>query len=72
MARRRGTFCLLRLRYGKKKQEPPKPTPWSIHKIAAKQVWVGSVEAIDADAAIEAAAKEFNVDARRLIAFPRR
>ena len=55
-----------------RKPEPPKPITWEIHKIAKNQVWVGVVEAVDADAAIEAAAKEFKLDARRLIAFPRR
>jgi hypothetical protein len=45
------------------------PMPaWSIYKLAAKRRWLGIVEASDANAAIEAAAKEFKADARRLLA----
>ena len=47
----------------------PEPLPaWSIYKLAAKRQWLGIVEAPDAQAAIEAAAKEFKTDARRLLA----
>jgi hypothetical protein len=47
----------------------PTPTPvWSIYKRGAKRQWLGVVEAPDAKAAIEAAAKEFKTDARRLLA----
>jgi hypothetical protein len=47
----------------------PMPLPaWSIYKLAAKRQWLGIVEAPDAKAAIEAAAREFKTDARRLLA----
>jgi hypothetical protein len=44
------------------------PPAWSIYKLAAKRQWLGIVEAPDATAAIEAAAKKFKADARRLLA----
>ena len=45
------------------------PLPaWSIYKLAAKRQWLGIVEAPDVKAALEAAAKEFKTDARRLLA----
>jgi hypothetical protein len=45
------------------------PLPaWSIYKLAPKRQWLGIVEAPDAKAAIEAAAREFKTDARRLLA----
>jgi hypothetical protein len=34
--------------------------------------WISRIEAVDANAAIEAAAVEFNTDARRLVAVRRR
>jgi hypothetical protein len=39
---------------------------WSIYKLAAKRHWLGIFEAPNAKAAIEAAAREFKTDARRL------
>jgi hypothetical protein len=36
-----------------KKPEPPKPTTWTIYKIAAKQTWVGTIEAVDQAEAIQ-------------------
>jgi hypothetical protein len=36
-----------------KKPEPPKPTTWTIYKVAAKAVRLGTVEAPDEAAAIE-------------------
>jgi hypothetical protein len=46
-----------------------KPLPsWNIFRADGKAEWVGTVKAATADAAIEAAAKEFNTDARRLFA----
>jgi hypothetical protein len=43
----------------------PTPLPvWSIYKIAAKRQWLGIVQAPDATAAIEAAAKKFKTDDR--------
>jgi hypothetical protein len=42
-----------------KKPEPPKPVRWGIYKLAAKQTWVGEVEASDEAEAIEKTATEF-------------
>jgi hypothetical protein len=43
-----------------KKPEPPKPTSWNVYKVAAKQTWVGEVEATDEREAIdEKAVTEF-------------
>jgi hypothetical protein len=43
---------------------------WDIYRAAAK--WIGTVEAVDADAAIKDAAKEFNIeDPKKLIAVQR-
>ena len=56
-----------------KKPEPPKPTTsWTVYKIAAKQTWIGTVEAPDEAEAIEKAAAEFKVPATKLHAVPRR
>jgi len=50
----------------------PKPLPtWEIYIARAKAKHLGSVEAADADAAIEAAAKEFRMDPKRLMAVRR-
>ena len=54
-----------------RKPEPPKPTSWNIYKVAAKAILLGTVEAPDKKAAIEAGAKEFKTDAWRLYAVPR-
>jgi hypothetical protein len=54
-----------------KKPEPPKPTTWSIYKLAAKAVRLGAVEAPDEATAIEKAAAEFKVPAKRLMAVRR-
>jgi membrane-bound lytic murein transglycosylase B len=51
-----------------KRPEPPKPTSWTIYKLAAKAVRLGQVEAPDEAAAIEKAAAEFKVPANRLMA----
>ena len=48
-----------------KKPKPPQPTTWTICKIAAKQVWLGTVEAPDEAAAIEKAAAEYRVPATK-------
>jgi hypothetical protein len=58
-------------------KQPSKPAApplasWDIYKLASKAVRLGSVEAADADAAREAAASEFKIDVRRLIAVRRR
>ena len=50
-----------------------RPMRWDIYRAAAKAKWIGTVEAVDADAAIKDAAKEFNVeDPKKLIAVPQR
>ena len=54
-----------------RKPEPPKPTSWTIYKVAQKVIWLGTVEAPGKKAAIEAGAKEFKTDAWRLYAVPR-
>jgi membrane-bound lytic murein transglycosylase B len=51
--------------------EPPRPTTWTIYKIAAKAVRLGTVEAADEASAIEKAAAEFKVPATRLMAVRR-
>lgn len=46
----------------------PKPVPmWEIFVAKAKAVRLGTVEVPDADAAIEVAAKQFNMDPKRLM-----
>jgi hypothetical protein len=55
-----------------KKPEPPTPARWTIYKLAAKQTWLGEVEAPDEAAAIEKAAAEYKVPAARLMATRRR
>jgi hypothetical protein len=50
-----------------KRPEPPKPIRWTIYKIAAKAVWLGTVEAVDGATAIEKGAAEFKVPATRLL-----
>jgi hypothetical protein len=54
-----------------KKPEPPKPTSWTIYKIAANAVRLGTVEAMDEAAAIERGAAKFKVPATRLLAVRR-
>jgi hypothetical protein len=54
-----------------KKPEPPRPPTWTIYKIAAKAVRLGTVEAADEATAIGKAAAEFKVPANRLMAIRR-
>ena len=54
-----------------KKPEPPKPISWNVCRIASKAVWLGEVEAPDEVAAMEKAAAEFKVPAKRLMALRR-
>jgi hypothetical protein len=55
-----------------KRPSPHKPQPsWNIYHTAGKAKWIGSVKAANPDAAIEAAAVEFNTDAWKLIAVRR-
>jgi hypothetical protein len=57
----------------KQPSKPQAPPPlWDIYKAAAKAKPFGTVEAADADEAIEKAAKEYKVIASKLIAVPRR
>jgi hypothetical protein len=50
----------------------PKPLPtWEICVAKAKAKHLGTVEAADAEAAVEAAAEEFKVDTKRLMAVRR-
>ena len=44
------------------------PLRWDIYKAASKAKLIGTVEAADADEAIEKGAKEYNVIASKLIA----
>jgi hypothetical protein len=54
-----------------KKPEPPNPTTWTIYKIAAKAVRLGTVDAPDEATAIEKGAAAFKVPANRLMAVRR-
>jgi hypothetical protein len=54
-----------------KKPDPSKPATWTIYKIAAKAVRLGTVEALDEAAAIEKGAAAFKVPANRLMAVRR-
>jgi hypothetical protein len=45
---------------------------WNVYKVAAKAIWLGTVDAPDKKGAIKAAAKEFKTDAWRLYAVPLR
>jgi len=50
-----------------KKLEPPQqPITWTIYKVAAKQIWVGTVDASDEATAIEKAAAEFKIPTTKL------
>jgi hypothetical protein len=51
--------------------EPPKPLVWNVYKFASKAVWLGAVEAPDEATAMEKAAVEFKVAAKRLMAIRR-
>jgi hypothetical protein len=48
---------------------PSQPEPvWTIYKFASRLQWVGTVQATDKRDAIEKAAKEFGLDAAKLMA----
>jgi hypothetical protein len=66
-----GTYLAGRYCGMAKKTEPPKPTTWTIYKIAAKAIRLGQVEAPDEATAIEKGAAEFGVPANRLMAVRR-
>ena len=55
----------------RKPQSPPRPIKWGIYKVAAKQTWIGEVEAANEAEAIEKAAKEFTQYSNKLIALRR-
>ncbi len=46
----------------------PNPKTWTIYKVAAKVIWLGTVEE---RSAIEKGAQEFKTEAWRLYAVPR-
>jgi 1,2-phenylacetyl-CoA epoxidase PaaB subunit len=48
-----------------KNPEPPKLATWDVYRAAHKPKIVGSVQAVDADEAVQKAAQEFKVDAWR-------
>jgi len=52
------------------KQSKPEPRRWRIFIARKKAVYIGMVEATDAESAVEAGAKEFGYPAWRLIAEP--
>jgi hypothetical protein len=54
-----------------RKPEPLKPAIWNVYKIASKAIWLAAVEAPDETAAMEKAAIEFKVAAKRLMALRR-
>jgi hypothetical protein len=54
------------------KPEPPKTISWNVYKIAKKAIWLGTVEALDKQAAVEKAAHEFKTEVWRLYAVARR
>jgi hypothetical protein len=47
------------------------PLNWNVYKFARRREWPGTVEAPDADAAIEIAVQKFRTPASRLIAIKR-
>ena len=59
---------LLPLPVVSRKPEPAKPKRWDIYKAAGKAKLIGTVEAADADEAIQKAAEQFNQAATKLIA----
>jgi len=55
-----------------KKPKPPKPSTWTVYKLAAKQVWLGDVEALDEAEAVTKMAAERAVPAWKLMAVRQR
>ena len=53
-------------------RKPEQLKSWTIYKVAAKAILLGTIEAPGEKAAIEAAAKEFKTDTWRLYAVARR
>jgi hypothetical protein len=54
----------------RKPQPPPLPPRWTIYKLAARQTWIGEVEAATEAEAIEKAAVQFKHYAPKLMAVP--
>jgi hypothetical protein len=50
---------------------PPEPFRWTIYKLAARQTWIGEVEAATKAEAVEKAAAEFKLYAPKLMAVRR-
>jgi hypothetical protein len=57
---------------GRMARKPEQPKTWTVYKVAAKAILLGTIEASGKKAAIEAAAKEFKTDTWRLYAVARR
>ena len=55
-----------------RKPDPAKPKTWTIYKVAAKAISLGTVEAPDKGAAVEKGAQKFKAEAWRLYAVPLR
>jgi hypothetical protein len=55
-----------------KKPESATPASWDVYKITKEAVWLGAVEALDKQAAVEKAAQEFKTEVWRLYAVGRR
>ena len=55
-----------------RKPAPPKLKTWTIYKVAAKTIWLGTVEALNKRSAIAKGAQEFKTEAWRLYAVERR
>jgi hypothetical protein len=49
----------------------PSSGRWAVYKLAAKQTWIGEVDAVTEAEAIEKAAAEFKQYAAKLMAVPR-
>jgi 2-C-methyl-D-erythritol 4-phosphate cytidylyltransferase len=48
--------------------QTPQPMKWAIYKVAAKQIWIGEIEATDEAEAIQKAAEQFKVPATKPMA----
>ena len=48
-------------------RKQPEEVEWSVYYVGKKQIWIGSIKAVDEQAAIKAATEEFNRPAAKLI-----
>jgi hypothetical protein len=55
----------------RKRQSPPQSLRWIIYKLAARQTWIGEVDAADEREAVDKAAAEFKQYAPKLMAVRR-